>query len=204
MVGIGKCTLDPVPPLRAGILDADTVQQLLVPGFVNWNPATGVPPHGAAGRFGFQHFRVRMRGSKVINETTKRIWESLESDGQINPVLLWARWDHIWISYGGSRAMWSYYRRKPLGALIVDHDDRFQDWREVDYQRITAEFREPPLGIVPVEFGWLNGEDFVLADAREWQFLSEKEREHRHEEIVNVPRKRGRPRKRPAAEAQSA
>jgi len=173
MINIEPCKLDPVPSLRAGVLSPDEVTKRIAPGFINWNPATGRPPGNAPARFGFQRFQVRWAGPRLINETSRQIFKSLDEQGQINPVVLWARWGKLWIAYGGTRAMWAWKNKRELKALVVDYDKLYEHWRLVEYENIKSEYTQAPLGVVPLEFGWKDGEDYVLLDAREWTMLDE-------------------------------
>jgi hypothetical protein len=100
------------------------------------------------------------------------------------------------VAYGGTRVLWAFQGKHPLKALIVDHDHRFDDWRLVPYESILNEYTVPPHGVVPMQFGWAYGEDYVIADAREWQMMSESDWEKHLASLQPEPRrKRGRPKK---------
>lgn len=173
MIPIEKCKLRPVPPLRAGTLSPDEVQGI-AQGFVNFNPAIGTY-QGLGAKLGWQSWDKRMTGRHVHKESTRRVWESLDEHGQVNPVLLWDRWGSLLISYGASRAMWAYFNRRPLKVLIVDYDNHRSHWRRVPYRSILKEFRDPPMGVTPTSFGWGYGEYYVITDAREWEFKTAQE-----------------------------
>lgn len=173
MISIEPCKLDPIPSLRAGVLSTEQVKEIARV-FINWNPATGSYP-GLPGRLGAQPFKVRMRGPDVIQKSSLKIFESLDEHGQQNPVLLWARFGSLFVSYGGTRVLWALHRERELKAIVVDHDMKFTGWRLVQYEKILNEFTVPSHGVVPLSFGWKDGLDYVIADAREWQMMSEAE-----------------------------
>jgi hypothetical protein len=192
MIDWRTCELDPVPILRRGVLEPEEHDQI-VPGFVNFNPATG-STQGLPSGLGFQNWRVRLRGPKVISESSQEIFKSLDKDGQINPVLLWARNGRIWSSYGGTRVLWAVQGKHPLKCLIVDYDGAYADWDKVEYSEILNEFQIPPIGIVPLAFNWANGQHYMICDSREWELMTEEEL-IKAKEAAKPKRRRGRPRK---------
>jgi len=158
------------PKLRSGELSSQEVQTKLVRGFVNYNPATGGYP-GLPGGYGFQGFATREQTTNRVEslaKSTKSIFESLDRDGQLNPVLLWARWNGLFISYGMTRCMWAVNRNRTLKALIVDYDNAYEHWVSVPYSRIADKFTAPPVGIQPVAFKWNGKGDYVIDQAEEW------------------------------------
>jgi len=192
MIDWRDCELEPIPTLRRGVLER-MEHEKVVPGFVNFNPATG-SIGGLPSGMGFQNWRVRLRGPKVILESSQAIMKSLDEDGQINPALLWARNGRLWSSYGGTRVLWAVQGGHPLKCLIVDYDGAYSEWERVEYHAILDEFTIPPIGIVPLSFGWVNGEHYMIQDSREWELLTEEEL-IAAKEAAKPKRKRGRPRK---------
>jgi len=186
------CELDPVPDLRRGVLEP-LHHERIAPGFINFNPATG-GTDGLPSGMGFQNWRVRLRGPKVIQESSQKIMESLDKDGQINPVILWARNGRIWSSYGGTRVLWAVFGKHPLKCLMVDYDEVFKEWEKVDYGSVIDEFQIPPVGIVPLKFGWAMGRHYMICDSREWQLMTEEEL-NEIKKSDKPKRRRGRPKK---------
>lgn len=157
------CELDPEPDIRKAELSIDAVQVEIARGMVNFNPATGTYPGAPAG-LGFQHFSARGYGKR---EEYKRIFKALDKDGQLSPVLLWAINEQLFIAYGGTPCMWAITRGKPLKAVIVDYDNRFEgEFRKIRNNDALSQWSDVPMGVVPTEFGWVDGQWYRPKDFR--------------------------------------
>jgi len=150
----GDCELDPEPDIRKAEFTADDVQRVIARGMVNFNPATG--SHlGCPEGMGFQPFSARGYGRR---QEDRRIFDSLDEQGQIAPVLLWAINEQVFIAYGGTRTMWAVKNEQPLKAVIVDYDNRFEGtFRKIRNNNAIGEWSDVPMGVVPSEFGWIDG-----------------------------------------------
>lgn len=148
------CELDPEPDIRKADLSVDFVQSEISKGMLNFNPATGSYPGVPAG-LGFQPFSARGYGRR---EEDRQIFKALEKDGQIAPVLLWAINSQVFIAYGGTRCIWATRNHKPLKAVIVDYDNRFEGvYRKIRNNDALSQWSDVPMGVVPSAFGWVDG-----------------------------------------------
>lgn len=157
----GDCELDPEPDIRKAELSHEFCQHQICRGVVNDNPAVG-SWKGLPSGFGFQHFSAR--GSMYTSD----IFDSLDAEGQPEPALLWAVNKQVFVVYGDMYCMWSIVREKPLNAVIVDYDNRFEgEFRKIRNNKAIGEWEDSKAVVAPSEFGWAYGKWYRVKSFRE-------------------------------------
>lgn len=85
---------------------------------------------------------------KAAGAKRLRIWDSLDERGQVNPVLVWARWGMLLCQYGHTRSMWAINRDVDIWAVVWDVDDRFEGPLMTPAEA-NALWSDPPVGCIP-------------------------------------------------------
>ena len=96
--------------------------------------------------------------SAVEKHHDPRVVASFERDGIRNPVFLWARWEHIYPRWGGSRVHFARSAGLSLNAIVADMGDVFSDYPELDPEEALEKIEKPPIGLVPNRIYWTGKE----------------------------------------------